>query len=213
MLFVSRYKNLDNVCVVDTDDGIEEEIAIAELDDLEDLVEIAGVNPDLGTVYPYQLRSQVTTLQTKLAMLSFVEVVTWNDMVTNIRWREDKITTPVTVRLSDFGTRVADFVLRGDISRGKHVITLVFDDKLKGCEWFAFSPLTADSVGVDGLGVVFDFREVVSERLVAQFYRSLMLRYGRGKQAVVAKILDSIEDEAMRKIRMYHELTQAIRGM
>ena len=212
MLFVSRYIGTDKYGVVDTDDGVEDIVSPTEIGQAVNFlfIKIAGVNPSLGITRPYQSLGTKTVFQTKLLALHGVDTTVWSDMITSIRFDQHLETRSAELKLSDLGTSIGDFVLRGNTVSGELKLTLVFDDKLVSVEEYAFSPLTTKATSLSGLGVVFDLRGVKREALAKSVYRSLMLGGGKKKKYIDAKVLDSIKDDAMRKIRMYHELKEEL---
>lgn len=188
MLYISRYVGFDSYGVVDTDDNIE---TVVKLDDIKTAVlrlgipirgvEVIravrkGMRLHLGDVLAYQDVSQCTRLQTKTSMLSCVDIVTWGNMITNIRWRANDIKEPVSIRLSDFGIVLGDRILYGNRECTRHCITLVFDDKVKvdyrslECHGACGSHRVIGSLG---LGLKLDFREITEEDLVEKLYLSL----------------------------------------
>lgn len=159
--------------VVDTDDNEEQFVSINALRQInsEGKVQISGVDKQIRSVrdvHPYQINA--SPLQMKMRMLKGVSVVTWNDKVVDISWDNSRICTPVSVRLSDFATICGDFVLYGvDITHG-HKITLILDDNIKITDAsFEVWPY----VGPDGIGVVFDLKELTNPNYLNVIYKTV----------------------------------------
>lgn len=205
MLYVSRFQYNEGgdtkIGIYDTDDDKEEFVDAVELGDaiVYNGLKIEGCSIKsidkwerrLYNIRPHQVLSEVTTLQTKMRMLSHVEVTTWNDMITSIRWDRDKIAgKPVTVRLSDFASVVGDCVLWGNLG-SEHSVTLVFDDDIM--LWknsFAKETFNVSIIFEGGLGVKFDIREMTNEQQVHLIYEAAGSR---------GDISDSIIDHPERK--------------
>ena len=215
MLYISRYIGSNDYGVVDTDDGVEQRATHQELiRACEKLgLQIAGIQTythefSWGTrtvverLMTYQVPEMQTPLQVKTSVMRHVDVVVHKGMITNILWHADEITEPPVIRLSDYGDCCGDRILWGNANREVHKITLILDDKIK------FRPktfrLTAKeerwSVGKDGVGVMFDIRELTDNDLARFVYQACLI------DEVVdsicfESIIDSKEREAyMRRI-------------
>lgn len=184
MLFISRYiRDVDsiNYGLVDTETGVEE---IADWSRIWRLVikqnkAISGVDIVGNTVVMsvYQEPSTATLTQVKLKMLRHVDVKTYKNMITSIKWDIHKIKSPVRIRLSDFGTICADYTMfeNEGHSDGLKVI-IIFDDKIK------FNKTFFDISHVSNLtyhGVAFDFCELDDEN-AAKAYTHLYTQVSRG---------------------------------
>lgn len=187
MLFVSRYYRYSSYGVVDTDDGVEE---IVSVDTIKQAVfqyglDIKGVTSTPGSkrvrahllnILAYQRECDLSAAQVKLLTLSGVELTTYCGLITSLRWRNYKGREPLQIRLSDYGTEVADRIFYGNLDTQPHSITLILDDKLK-LNQFSFDCnglLNHHRVlGRYGLGVKLDIREVTDSNTVEMFYEQL----------------------------------------
>lgn len=188
MLYISRYVDFAQYGVADTDDGVEEICTLADIKDavLNCGLDVKGVQVKRGTrpgmrdrlhdVFAYQGTPVSNRLQVKTNMLSCVEVITFGEMITSIRWRSNNIVEPVTIRLSDFGTSCGDRILYGNIEERTHRVTLVFDDKCR------VSPRSLECgglrghcrvIGELGLGLRLDLREVTDNEYAEMIYLHL----------------------------------------
>ena len=215
MLFVSRYIGYGNYGVVDTDDGTEEIAGIGMIiRAARSGVDIKGVITSgvpgasggalVDDVVPYQLPDELTQLQMKTNLLRGVNVTTYHSAITSIRLRQHEIKEPVIFRLSDFGNRCMDCVLQGNMRYGQHKLTLILDNKVE-LEDIAFCLSSADrgsSVGVNGVGVKFDVREVRYNRIVENVYRAV---YAGNSLELWDTIIDS-ERRKTRMLRMFQGL-------
>lgn len=158
MLYISRrvayveglYAQID-YGVVDTDDGVEEIVPETELYTAVGAygMEIAGTTEGLRRIEPYQTADSLKAIQAKTKTLKNATVTVWNNMITNIVW--GVWSDGVRLRLSDFGTEIADFVLL-DNPTPVNPVTLVFDDKITSVRCWAFRMDTS----VDGTKATFE---------------------------------------------------------
>lgn len=172
MLYISRYIGPSFFGVVDTDDWKESIVDLVEInnDCYQHGVRIEGVDTTMldrtgriisAGIKPYQPPSTLTRQQMKLKMLQCVDIKIFRDSITHISWAGEHITSPVTVRLSDFGSKVCSYVFGGNKEYGSHKVTLVLDDRCRFTdESFACRICDDSYVGVKGIGVVFDIREL-----------------------------------------------------
>lgn len=153
MLYISRLASGENYGVMDTDDGVEEIVSFKELKRivLKDKVGIKGVSvvrhqtlksllgQTDGTVLKpeysievevYQPVAERSLKQVKNATISGVNVIKNGDVVTGIK--VSATGKPVTIRLSDFGTKFDGYVF------SKHPrgisdlqLTFILDDSIK----------------------------------------------------------------------------------
>ena len=177
MLFVSRRVGYDKFGVVDSDDGVEEVVGYGVLLKVVDLgIDVKGIDlfdnrfaqSALFAVKPYQLPETVTPLQTKTSMLRHVDVIVYKSSIVGIVTHPWDIQSPVSLRLSDFGTHCAEGFLRDNEKIGKHKVTLILDDNIY-LDDLSLSLASNDSgfsLGVEGAGFVFDLREVTSARTI-----------------------------------------------
>lgn len=188
MLYVSRYIGLDRFAVYDTDDDTEEVCWASDLDGVVGgLVKIEGVTVDwrdytnmdvpyyvsyISSLETYQPESSLSSLQLKTRLLCGVDIITFKEYITGITVHPERIKHPCSIRLSDFGSCVADCVLRMNIHNflsGYHVTTLILDDKLD-FERYAFIIPLSDNTGVHGFGIKYDIREMTDFRKVRTVY-------------------------------------------
>lgn len=205
MLFISRHIEFDYIGVFDTDDGVEQKVTQK---DIVDAVNVPGIviqgvkthyNPEFSMittpeVKPYQSPDTVNPMQSKLSLLRHVDLTMWGTMVTRMVIRHKEIKEPVTIRLSDFCTSCADLILKGNMPLAhKHTVTLVLDDKVQ------FSGMTflllpyqdkLVSVGVQGVGVVFDVREMTDDAAVEKIYRAIL---NGDSREIASSIIDTDE--------------------
>lgn len=171
--------------VVDTDDDTEMFVSshvVREcvLDMGLDIKGVELVNDMNGTpvrvrsIRPYQVEQ--SELYTKTYLLKRVSIVTFKGVIVDISW---SISSPVSIRLSDFGTSVGDYLfLRSQKCRSP--LTLVFDDKLTEIGERAFYTmvfrdlLAMEHIGALGLNVVFDIQEL-PDNLAETVYHQLMM--------------------------------------
>jgi len=136
---------------------------------------IEGVTVDGidGIVYidfvkPVQEPGVSTDLQTKTQMLKRVTVTTYKSYITSIRCNFFDVTTPVSLRLSDFGKICADrlFYFRG--AKIEHPITIILDDNVSfgPCSFKTFEPLMTSD-----LAVSFDIREITRDSVAEIIYK------------------------------------------
>ena len=206
MLYVSRYAGLSSFGVVDTDDGIEQ---VATARDIAEALwashlEIAGCSVEHLPAKPYQLPETKTQLQIKTKILRYVDVVTYKSMITNIRMDSKRIKHPVEIRVSDFGTELAEFIFRGNLSSDLHKLTLVFDDRVKPVMPWSLAPLVnvIPINGSDRIGVVLDFHEVTDEALLKSLYKSLRTPVENVRQLTSQELVDSVLDNIERKWKL-----------
>ena len=212
MLYISRQVGEDDFGVVDTDDGVEQAISfsgichcVSELG-----LSIAGVATEelpfgrfVHDITVYQPEWSLSREQVRLQLLLNVSIVVYKSMITKIAWDADKILKPVTIRLSDFGTQLGKNILLGNKFVGRHVITLVLDDKLQhndedsGYVGFPEGLLIGDTdLGVNGMGVMFDLRELSNSSVVRLLYDGLYSMAFRGD---ISEMRASILDNEVRK--------------
>lgn len=224
MLFLSRLVHVGGVQdsdgntqpaygVVDTDDGIE---SIVDYSDLCDIIRDFGF--DIKGVYtktininvcethlfldyavPYQPLNDVTQLQAKTSMLTKVRITTWRDMITNIKFDEDACSCRASIRLSDFGNKVADYVFNNTMPVRKHAVTLVLDNRLDFTKW-SFSSGLRGYPGVEVQGVVYDIRELSDDK-AAIIYKRLYQ-----DKISIFDIRKSLIDSNLRYIGMMRKL-------
>lgn len=199
MLYVSRHFGMHFYGVVDTDDDTEEIVTRSRLVQCveEDGLTIRGADliaggKRVGETRPCQVLSEMTQLQIKTDLMKFTEVKTFKTYITSIHWRHKEINTPVTIRLSDFGSKCADCILwENDVCK-RHVITLVLDDKVEYSDQVFRRDESINILGPHGLGVVFDMRDVHNPETAEWLYKHLHHQDG-------FRCLDYIIDSDSRK--------------
>ena len=214
MLFVSkcicRDKSADSqnpieYVVVDTDDGKEEVCSVLDIyTAVVDLgLTIHGFRwVDAGeyVIVPYQDSSTVSKLQLRTLFIDHIDIKVSGNEITSILLDANSIEKASTIRLSDFGTSIADYVLYGnrDVSNGWHPVTklkLIVDDKIKHVAIKSFSTHSnLRSIGAYGMGVILDLTELTNNKVAEAIYRSILPQPGNS--------LWSITDSNERKLKM-----------
>ena len=201
MLYISRRIGANKAGVVDTDDGVEQIISLYQFGS--SMYKKLGVRGFTFTgmyqssviVLPYQPDETRSPIQLKSRLLTGVDVKVYNDIVTNINL-STVLNPPVTIRLSDFGSKCSDCLLLGNKATGRHIITLVFDNKISVGDDAFRRDIEIIGLGVQGVGVKFDLREVED---VSKIYSGLIRFNGW-------QILSSVIDHRERfdsMVRMY----------
>lgn len=202
MLYISRRIGANKVGVVDTDDGVEQIISLYQFGS--SMYKKLGVRGCTFTggyqsgaiVLPYQPDETRSPVQLKARLLTGVDIKVYNDIVTNINL-STVLNPPVTIRLSDFGSKCSDCLLFGNGENiGRHIITLVFDDKISVGEDVFRHDIDVVSNGVQGIGAKFDLCEAED---VSKIYSGLIRFNGW-------QILSSVIDRKERfdsMVRMY----------
>lgn len=201
MLYISRRIGANKAGVVDTDDGVEQIISLYQLGS--SMYKKLGVRGRTFTgmyqssviVLPYQPDETRSPIQLKARLLTGVDIKVYNDIVTNINLSA-VLNPPVTIRLSDFGSKCSDCLLLGNKDTGRHIITLVFDNKISVGDDAFRRDIEIIGLGVQGVGVKFDLREAED---VSKIYSGLIRFNGW-------QILSSVIDHRERfdsMVRMY----------
>lgn len=218
MLYISRYIGKDAYGVVDTNTWDEEIMSFDRILEVafERSIKIRGVDTVVfgqsgGRVCAYQPDELQTPLKLKAKMMTSVVVKTFASVITAVDWNICDIKHDVSIRLSDFGTSCADYLLDnvGKSSRdlrldgGKKpnsgMVTLILDGKLQ------FAPLTFALFGYDfsvinRLNVKFDMREL-PETVAYEVYDMLFLD-------CPTQHFDNIIDDDERSLRMQRHYTE-----
>lgn len=176
MLYISRRIGANKVGVVDTDDGVEQIISLYQFGS--SMYKKLGVRGCTFTgryqsgaiVLPYQPDETRSPVQLKARLLTGVDIKVYNDIVTNINL-STVLNPPVTIRLSDFGSKCSDCLLLGNKDTGRHIITLVFDNKISVGDDAFRRDIEIIGLGVQGVGVKFDLREAED---VSKIYSGLI---------------------------------------
>lgn len=180
MLYVNRYIGRKSFGVVDTDDWVETEVDMAKA--LEVIfghnLTIQGINSlSSSPVGLYQPEHTKTQLQLKAKMLLHTDVFTWKGSVVGVIWDNNALDSQVTLRLSDFGKSLGDFILRGNwVSKPPKVI-LQFDDSIKPVSPLSLQPLTAPVVAhgeYHDYMVCVDLSRVMDDELAYSVYRCML---------------------------------------
>ena len=201
MLYISRRIGANKAGVVDIDDGVEQIISLYQFGS--SMYKKLGVRGCTFTgmyqssviVLPYQPDETRSPIQLKARLLTGVDIKVYNDIVTNINLSA-VLNPPVTIRLSDFGSKCSDCLLLGNKDTGRHIITLVFDNKISVGDDAFRRDIEIIGLGVQGVGVKFDLREAED---VSKIYSGLIRFNGW-------QILSSVIDHRERfdsMVRMY----------
>lgn len=176
MLYVSRRVGHKMFGICDTDDGKEQIVGILELSSICQFVDIAGVTTHRGRVYKvdlYQLDMYVSTLMMKTKVMLNVDVGVWRDYITDIQWNNDKITRPVSLKLSDFAKKCAAGILTRVKDSTTHKVTLVLDDFIEFDD-MSFNPGWFQH-RMDLAGVKFDIRQLRDNDKAFRLYENLAI--------------------------------------
>lgn len=138
MLYISRMYGQRRYVVTDTDDNTDEEVSLDKLRRAVMAgVEIMGVTAvtHAGVKYVmkaevYQLPSEMTAKQAKAKTLKGIDIRTKDGVITYINWNDATVPTNCRLRLSDYGTEVADNVLNECRNAHTKEIVIVLDDKV-----------------------------------------------------------------------------------
>lgn len=184
MFYISRRIGANRYGVVDTEDGHEDVMTYAELDDAvcRLCIEIAGVQIKkwngvlkIERIDPYIPKSGVTKAQAKLATLSAVDIKVNNGVIVSFEWRNPPNNLPRVIRLSDYGTSCCGCIFeRAILAYNNGVVderplTVILDDKLT----FDYKTFRGSS----NIPVIFDLREVRNEKTVKYFYKDFITPY------------------------------------
>lgn len=163
MFYVSRIVTRGRYGVVDTDDGKESIMSTADIKKavLELDFEIAGVTTKrtnrgyaIDKIAAYQPPKSVSTKQVKAKVMQGVDVSKNGDVVVGISVVPHTI-QPLSVRLSDFGTKYGKYVLKDRTIKGN--VIFVLDDSLQ------INQLTFRDWYTN---VTMDFREVTKQSIL-----------------------------------------------
>lgn len=173
MLYVSKILSRSKICITDSDDGVEDILGASELIKyVRDLgVHIEGIKlvkrADRYAVYAdvRQPPDTVTARQAKSIILSGVNIVSTGGLISSIKWSKDsRVEGPVSIRLSDFGSKCADYLFWWEGLCRYPNLTLVFDDKIE---------ISSKSLKrIDEVGIVSDVSGVVNNKLAETVYKS-----------------------------------------
>lgn len=209
MLFVSRYIDQAHIEIVDTDDNVADTLHVSDLPNVCDQYGLDVKGYDLFDAVPYQIPEMITKLQARLKMLSGIEVTTWGSSITSIRWESESVSTPVSIRLSDFGTSLCNLLFYSNSVAPKCLITFILDDKLSEVEPYALSPIFGERIfgaGANIPGVCFDLRGVMSECLLKKLYATLANNVTAQSCCSMLELKSAIVDSDERKNRLLPEL-------
>lgn len=196
MLYVSQNYGDHLYGVVDSEDDTEEIVSIDKLHDIVNLgVSIKGVKTrtivtsdgvvkSIYFVSPVQNPETMTAAQTKLAVLSRVNVCVYHDIVTSVKWDTNEIMSPVTIRLSDYGHILGRLAFSNNtLDDGGNKLTVILDDK-----FHIHQNTIPQARTFSQLGVVFDLRELTHEQVARVVYWGV-----RGEFDPDSRIIDSPE--------------------
>lgn len=142
MLYISRQLGLNDFCVIDTEDGVEERVTRNQLRKycFKDGIIIHGVSGVYGVddrltginVVPYDI-ALVSRQMTKLSLLGGVKIETDGDIIYSISVNSDKLKAGTSIRLSDYGTFCSDTAFDQLVDKNylRIGLVLVFDDFIK----------------------------------------------------------------------------------
>lgn len=189
MLYISRFVDPRQFGVVDTDDGVENLVRYADLYTANNLgLDIVGAEPDrLDEIFIHQPVETMSRQQVKTRTLLGVDVKIYNNEITNILLCD--IQEPVTIRLSDYASACAGYILTGNDQGNGHKLTLVLDEKCRFSQYtWQVQPLLNfyAYVGVHGMGVKFDLREL-NEGSARIFYNTV---FTGNKAELFASVID-----------------------
>ena len=188
MLFISRQAGSNLFGVVDTDDGVEEIVSFGDICRYvsEYGIDIEGVSVEefpfgrfVHDIDVYQPKDSLSRDQVRLQLLLNVSIVVYDSLITKITWNAEKMSAPVTIRLSDYGTRLGRNILVDNEISGSHKVTLILDDKLQfdadECTAFLFEEgfFRGCNMGRNGMGVVIDLSELSNDYVVSSIYEGL----------------------------------------
>lgn len=162
--------------VVDTDDNVEQIVTSSQLWECHNKgIDIQGVYLERGRfihAVPYQDSRYMTKFQTKLLVMNHVDIRVYKKAITSITWDSSKISSPVSIRLSNFGSRLADYALYNAVHSGKHDVTFILDNRIKFSKW---SFLTHEHIagGLEGAGVLFDVCDVGNPKRADIVYKAV----------------------------------------
>lgn len=196
MLFISRHVGVDWFGVVDTDDGSEEfidRVGLVRADEFG--VEIHGIshlpNGRIDSITPYQSLNTFTALQTKLKLLSHVDVRVYDGAITYLYWDSAYVPKNISIRLSDFGTSVEDCIFAENPCSYGGTVTIIVDNKITDVSEYAFRmdeygwSVEMSGLGHKGLGVIFDLREVESDDIRRWIYSQLDAYAGDSFECII----------------------------
>lgn len=149
MLYISRCLSADSWGVVDTDDYTETRCTMSDLVEacVHHGLDIKGVVLDSASVVDksgevfvtkfvkkidvYQNPSFLKTSQVKSEFLKGISIKTSGTEIVSITAANMKENTFETIRLSDYGTRCANYILKGLVLPRDSRLVIVIDDKIK----------------------------------------------------------------------------------
>lgn len=183
MYYISRRVGVNRFGVIDTEDGHEDVLTGEEIQEavLSLGIDIKGVeshfrprngkptNRKYVTISVYQNEECMQTRQIKLSVLQGLELKVNGDEITSVFWKSLKDKNPCTVRLSDYGTRCADYLfseVKEYAYGAKSFLTIVLDDKIE------VKGKTFKNCGE--YGIVVDIREVTNPRTAECVYKELL---------------------------------------
>lgn len=181
MLYISRVIGYNQYGVFDTDDNAESVATMADLvEALQSGVHITGCSEGYGYNHitggnltirpiPFQPVETQSLFQRKMRVLHNIEICVFGEEITRVTWFGEKITEPVSIRLSDFGTILGKFAISHNSYCGNPCVVLVFDDKMRLMQ----NSLMLHSFYED-TGVRLDLREVKSFGVYNTVYNELV---------------------------------------
>lgn len=174
MLFISRYVGAGMYGLVDTDDGCEEIVTKIVIEKAKQSGVVIHGAEDIVNVMVYQPESTRTMLQIKTITLSRIDVKTYKNKITSVNILSG-IKKPVTIRLSDFGTVCADYILMANKPATRLKVLMVLDDKIgfsKSTFW------TAPSLTLRQMGIALDIHELSDDTAIV-VYKGLYFKLNK----------------------------------
>lgn len=174
MLFISRYVGAGMYGLVDTDDGCEEIVTKITIENAKKSGVVIHGAEDIANVMVYQPESTRTMLQIKTITLSHIDVKTYKNKITSVNILSG-IKKPVIIRLSDFGTVCADYILIANKPATRLKVLMVLDDKVgfgKGTFW------TAPSLTLRQMGIALDIHELSDDTAIV-VYKGLYFKLNK----------------------------------
>lgn len=182
MKFVAELRG-ETAIVVDTVTGESRPLTNRQLTKLTLMETVHGVYADCGVIMyvcPYQNPAQSSALQVKTSLFRNIDIIVYNDTVTNIKVRHEDYVHPVSIRLSDFGARCSDFILSGNRrATNAHLVTLVLDDKIEVTrDTFRIKSFTENEYlpyNTTEVGIYLDLRELHNSETAFVIYKQVIL--------------------------------------
>lgn len=179
MLYLSRFVDSTHYGIADTDDDSEEVVRIVKLAEAASYnIKVEGIDARrVNAIEVYQPVDTLSLFQLKTKVVLGVDIKIYHGIISSVRWDKGNITSPVTIRLSDYGKSCACFILTGNKQEDGHKVTIVLDDSLEfSKETFNLHPLPDFHAyaGVTGFGAKYDVHEL-SDKNAKKVYMGLFV--------------------------------------